>query len=370
MSIRITKLQRWLDLIAFLVGRRLPVSVEEIMEAVPAYASKSREGSETDRASVRRTFERDKDELRRAGIPIESTAYHLNYGAEKVDGYTLRRQDFYLPYLRLISGESAAGTAPAGKPYPLPEIQLSESEADLAIGALREVSRLPGFPFAGEARSAMRKLAFDLDLEAGPGDSIVYVDHPEMEEVLARMRSLSDALLARKTTRFRYHGIHRGEATQREVEPYGLFFQGGSWYLVGLDLGRDAIRIFRIERMADITSEKGSPGTPDYEFPAEFSLDDYLQREAWELGDDEPLSVRILFHFPRSLWAERNRHGTLVEERPDGGAVREFTVRQTNPFLRWLLALGGQAEVLTPRDLATEFQEMALQVAAIYGEVR
>ena len=34
MSIRITKLQRWLDLIAFLVGRRLPVSVEDIMEAV------------------------------------------------------------------------------------------------------------------------------------------------------------------------------------------------------------------------------------------------------------------------------------------------------------------------------------------------
>ena len=35
---RIKKVQRWLDLIAYLVGRRLPVSVEELMERLPAYA--------------------------------------------------------------------------------------------------------------------------------------------------------------------------------------------------------------------------------------------------------------------------------------------------------------------------------------------
>jgi hypothetical protein len=28
----ISKVQRWLDLIAYLVGRKLPVSVEELME--------------------------------------------------------------------------------------------------------------------------------------------------------------------------------------------------------------------------------------------------------------------------------------------------------------------------------------------------
>jgi hypothetical protein len=38
----ITKTQRWLDLIAYLLGWRLPVSVEEIMEHVPAYAERWR----------------------------------------------------------------------------------------------------------------------------------------------------------------------------------------------------------------------------------------------------------------------------------------------------------------------------------------
>jgi predicted DNA-binding transcriptional regulator YafY len=62
----ITKTQRWLDLLAYLVGRRLPVAVDELMERLPAYARQPNPDT------ARRTFERDKDELRKAGIPIET----------------------------------------------------------------------------------------------------------------------------------------------------------------------------------------------------------------------------------------------------------------------------------------------------------
>lgn len=368
MATRITKLQRWLDVIAFLVARRLPVSVDEIMEAIPAYASRWTEGSDKDRDSVRRTFERDKEELRRAGIPIESVEYHVNFGAQKVEGYTLKRRDFYLPYLRLVAG-SSEGAVGTRKPYSLPDIQLTEAEADLAFGALREVASLPAFPFAREAQSAMRKLAFDLDLDALKEDPVLYVERPGAEEVLARVRPLSNALLARKRVRFVYHGIYRGKETRREVQPYGLFFQRGSWYLVAYDAGREGIRVFRVERMEGIEPNTRAPNTSDYEIPDDFELDAYLQREPWELGDEEPLSTRVLFHFPRSLWAERNRHGTLVERRPDGSAVREFAVQQTNPFLRWLLGLGAHAEILSPQELATELEEMARKIASLYHEV-
>ena len=54
-----TKLQRYLDLIAYLVGRRVPVAVEELMEKIPAYAERWKTGNETDLATARRTFERD-----------------------------------------------------------------------------------------------------------------------------------------------------------------------------------------------------------------------------------------------------------------------------------------------------------------------
>lgn len=366
---QITKLQRWLDLIAFLVGRHVPVSVEDIMDGIPGYASKWADGSEKDRASVRRTFERDKDELRDLGIPIDTVTYRVNYGVEQVEGYRLQRADFYLPYLKLI-GEEEPGER-SKKPYRLPDVQLSEGEVGLAFDALREVSALPSFPFAREARSAMRKIAFDLDIDAtGDDDPVIYVDRPGADEVRTAVRPLSDALLARKGVRFRYAGIRRDEVTQREVWPHGLFFQYGNWYLVGHDTNRSDIRVFRVGRMSEIEVNTRAPKTPDYAIPEDFRLDDYLRREAWELGSEEPVSARILFRFPRSLWAERNYHGTLVATRPEGAAVREFAVQQTNPFVRWLLSMGSDVEVVAPESLADELQTMAREVASLYSEAR
>jgi proteasome accessory factor B len=71
------KLERWLDLIAYLVGHRYPVTVEQILESVPAYRSPHETDDKTELDSSRRKFERDKDELRELGIPIETVRFSL-----------------------------------------------------------------------------------------------------------------------------------------------------------------------------------------------------------------------------------------------------------------------------------------------------
>src|SRR5688572_2444400 len=106
---RISKTQRWLDLIALLLGRTVPLSFVDIMDRIPAYADPLNRGDETARATVRRMFERDKDELRKIGIPIESVRYDVNYGGELLEGYRITRRDFYLPYLRVIEGGKPGG---------------------------------------------------------------------------------------------------------------------------------------------------------------------------------------------------------------------------------------------------------------------
>lgn len=364
---KITKTQRWLDLIAFLVGRRYPVTIEEIMEAIPAWTPRWQSGSETDRNSIRRTFERDKDELRKLGIPIETVQFEVNYASEQIEGYLLRHRDFYLPYLRLVTGDPADRAAPP-KPYSLPDLELSEKEAKLAITALREAIAFPAFPFTSAAKSALRKLAFDLDPDAFEETPVLYIDRPGSEEIIQRMRLLSDALLARKSVRFRYHGIQRGSPTDRSVHPWGLFFQRGNWYLVGFDEDRSDTRVFRVGRMERIFVNRKAPNTADYTVPEEFSLENWLDRESWELGDEPPVRARVLFRFPRSLWAERNRYGSQIEVQADGSSIREFEVQQFNPFLRWLLSLGGDVQLLEPTMLVDELREMAHATASLYAE--
>jgi len=386
MSARISKVQRWLDLISFLVGHRFPVDVDEVMRHVPAYAERWASGSEKDRASVRRMFERDKDELRDLGVPLESVHYSIDYGMERAEGYRLARRDFYLPYLRLLrrEGEQAAGEAPVpdeetASPSEaarqrgsgvrgVPTFDLGDDEAVLALEALDRILERDAFPLRDDARAARRKLAFDLDADALSGAPVLWVDPPGAEERRGLLDDLSDALMRRKRVRFGYRGIHRDERTERDVEPWGLLFQHSHWYLVGRDRDRDARRTFRVARMESLEVNERRPATPDYEIPGDFDLDDLRSRDPWELGEEEPVRAEVRFSFPRSLWAERNGMGALVRKEDGGAQVRAFDVVQSDPFLRWILSLAGEAEIVEPPELGEAFREMARQVRALYQE--
>jgi predicted DNA-binding transcriptional regulator YafY len=363
-----TKLQRWLDIISYLVGRRLPVSADELMRGVPAFAERWASDDPKDHEAVRRMFERDKDELRRFGIPIRTVQYSREGEPDLQEGYQLDRRDFYLPYLRLVQQVGGRPDYPErARPA---RMEIARADAPLALDALRRVADLPGFPLVGEARSAFRKLAFDIDPQQFSSHTpVLFLDRPGAAELTERLRTLSDALLARKRVSFRYHGIYRGAETSRDVAPYGMLFQHGHWYLIGHDATRDALRVFRVGRMQDVDTNRRSPHTPDYTIPDDFSLDAYVGREAWELGEGEeaPVVARVRFRFPLSLWAQRNEHGTLESTTTDGEAVRRFEVHQVEPFLRWLLGLGGEAEVVGPDTLRDELKALAALVARAHG---
>ncbi len=365
----ITKLQRWLDLIAFLIGRRYPVTVDEIMEAVPAYAG-GPDGDPTVDESVRRMFERDKKELRDLGIPIETVEFSVR-GAEQTSGYRLARRDFYLPYLRLIGGGADAPAAARGAAESRADVfDIQPEEARAARDALSFAAAMPSFLLKEEARSALRKLAFDLG--SGRPDAVLALDRPEAGLVRDRLRVLNDALQARKRVRFRYHGIYRGKPTDRDVAPYGLLFLAGNWYLVGHDALREARRVFRVDRMEDPEPNRMTPDTPDYVVPEDFDLEAYRNREAWELGEGEEaaLVARVRFDFPTSLWVERNGYGEPAESAADGSTVRSFRLHQVNPFLRWILSLSGEAEIVDPPELRREYADLVERVAALYAADR
>lgn len=363
MPAKITKTQRWLDLIAYLVGRRMAVTVDELMEAVPGYATRWRSENQTTRDTTRRAFERDKDELRELGIPIETVTATYSSG-EQQEAYRLSHADFYLPYLKVVAGAFPRPRGP-GATLRETQVELAPESALTAAEALRGVGDLPGFPYAREARSALRKLSLALRREMDlPPAPTLQVEPPGSAEVSRIVRALSEALLARKRVSFRYHGINRGEATDREVAPYGLFLQHGHWYLVAHDHAREALRVFRVDRMETPTRNPVSPKKPDYEIPSDFRLRDYLGRNAWEIGDDDAgVRALILFHFPASLWAERNGFGELQTTEADGSAVRAFEVRQVDQFVRWLLFLEGDAVVLHPPELRQALADRAADVA-------
>ncbi|MFQ5530408.1 MAG: helix-turn-helix transcriptional regulator, partial [Gemmatimonadota bacterium] len=255
--------------------------------------------------------------------------------------------DFYLPRLRVGDGsESSPRRRPATQRF-----EVAAEDLGLTLGALRAALTIPDSPFAADTRSALRKLSFDLDtLDDRP--PLLRAGGPARPDLASSLTLLSEALLRRKRVTFSYRSPVREHATQRDVAPYGVMFEMGSWYCVGHDALRDDIRVFRVDRMRKPVANHKRPGTADYDIPEGFSLEALRDRRAWQYGDeDESWTVRVQFSQPLSMWAERNDLGR-AEESASGSTVRSFDVQRVEPFVDWILSLDGGAEILGPPEVA------------------
>jgi predicted DNA-binding transcriptional regulator YafY len=387
------KLQRWVDLLAALLIRHRHAPFDELAKDVPGY-----DLAHGQRESVLRTFERDKDELRRFGVPIDT----VKDADGNTLGYRLERKAFYLPYL-MLAGQERAARAPRKVEQEgyrsLETLAFEPDELDAIIEAATRVRALGDPILAGEAEAAIRKLALDLPLGAVLDDAVAGaavlersvrdamrerpLASPAPAALAKRMQRieptivpprrlpdttvfdrLSDALARRKAVTFDYYSMERGERSRRVVEPYGLFFVSAHWYLAGRDVGQDALRNFRLSRVSHVEVNSKKSQTPDYDLPPDFSLREHAKaREPWEIGDGD--ATPAIVEFVATTGATR---AALELGRPVEGSDnrRRFDVRRLDAFARWLLSFGGDARPIDPPELRAEYERVASETLARY----
>ena len=351
------KTARWLDLIAYLLSHRFPVSREDIFAHVSGYRRSTPSRAPRGEAP-RRAFERDKDELRGLGIEIETVELPGTAGGEPQQGYRLKQASFYLPYFELL----ASGRAPE-HPYPgLARVALSAAETRVLDRATKRLAARGELSLAAAAAAARRKLAFDLPLDDTAVEQVLAAPLPA--EGRRALAVLQQALMDRTPVACRYYSISHDADERREIEPYALYFQWSHWYCVARARDRDAPRVFRVDRMREASVLDGRPA---FAVPATFDVRTYLGRAPWELGSGPVTTVRVRFAFPESRWVLNRRFGRVVEpELEDGGATVEFDTRDRAALLRWLLSLRQQATVLDPAHVVEELADLRRRVAALY----
>jgi proteasome accessory factor B len=329
--------QRLLDLAALLLKAAEPVSWREIQEQFPEdYAGKGE-------AAIRK-FERDKAELLELGIPVRYAAGDEDLPA----GYLIDKDEFYLPDLKLPPEDLAllyvAGSAAlAGGTFPYAR--------DLAH-ALNKLSFAARAPGASEAAAlAARRLSAE---DQGEG---------EAAPVSARIEELSRAVAHKKRVRIVYAGAERGERTERDVEPYGLYQRGGAWYVVGHCRLRDDLRTFHLSRIEDLHVNAAAPRTPDFAAPEGFSLAEHARREDWEYAKHAPVRCRVRLDAPASPEVIAS-FGPRARVSDEGGATLvEVDATNGEGLLRHVLALGERAELVAPRPLRERAREALAALA-------
>ena len=343
MSRRSSKTQRWIDLLAALLSRAFPVSLEALKAEVPSY------GASKSKVALRRMFERDKDELRSFGIPIDTV--ETDDGEQ---GYRLRARDFYLPYLTLRSDSAPKPRKVDAYGYKaLAQLAFEPEELEAVVAGAARARQLGDPILAEHVESAMRKLACDLPVDAAAGDGTTVVPGEAIPADL--LAALGRALEQRKRARFTYRSMYSDESTSRTVEPMGLFFLNGHWYLAARAGASQPVRNFRLSRIRDLEFNAGMPGTPDFEIPSEFDLKEHARaRQAWELGEGESVEVAVRFRVDSGAARAARQLGEATDQ-PD---VRSFRVRRPGPFNRWMLSFAGDLEPLSPPEMVQQYGQL------------
>lgn len=217
-----------MNLVIALLSTRNFITAERIRQTVSGYAD-----SASDEA-FSRMFERDKNELRDLGIPLETGRVSQ---FDPTEGYRINREAYALPTVELTPDEAAA-VAVATQLWESPELITATQGALLKL----------------------RAAGIDIDaVEAAPAitSTAALPGLRGSEEVLGILLSAIDSGQA---VQFPHRPSRSDPYTTRTVEPWGVITHRGRWYLVGHDRDRDATRTFRLSRIGAEVTTVGPPG--------------------------------------------------------------------------------------------------------------
>jgi len=323
--------ERLVNLIAFLLDSKVPPTAQQIRESVGGY-----DPAQSDEA-FERMFERDKDELRELGIPLEVEENDYGEAAYRID-----KAAYYLPPI---------------------ELEFEEALALRLAAAL--LSSDPAYPFGEEIRAALLKLASDAPAPADPDPSLfVRLSGSDFdEEQRSNLELLRQALQSRTRAEFDYYSISSDRTSRRSLDPYGLFNKGGNWYVVGLCRDKREVRTFRLSRIKGAVSARASRrNQPDFSVPEDFSVREF-SREIWQMGDGE-VEASVRFSPALAGWAKMRFDSAPIFEEDDGSVTVGLRCRDDASFVRWILSLGTNATVLSPAGLRSLLRRRLLETSA------
>lgn len=302
--------ERLLSIVVLLLSARRYLTADEIRAAVHGYP-------EADEA-FKRMFERDKEELRDLGIPLETGL--TNPLADEL-GYRISRRDYEL------------------------EIQLRADEAAM-FGLAARVWE--GAMLAGAATGALQKLdAVGVGEDTGDEASgSVPGIAPRLFTREPAFGPLWEAVRDHRLVTFHYRAQSGTETLKRTLEPWGVVNRAGRWYVVGHDRLRGATRVFRLSRITGAVKMAGPPGgitVPE-------GTDVRMLVGGWSKPENERgnATLRVRAGAGHAL---RRRGDAQIE--PDGPGWD--VVRLSYPLDAWyvehLASYGADVVVLDPPDL-------------------
>ena len=305
------KSERLLNLLITLLVARTYVPKSRLREVVEPYRAAGTDAFE-------KMFERDKEELRGLGIPIE--VGYVDRAFEDEPGYRIERTAFELP-----------------------DIALSPAEAAV-LGLAARVWQHAGLAAAtSDALVKLKAAGVSVDAE------MLDVVQPQLTAEEPTFEAFWAATRSRTAVSFDYRPSSAVHAAPRHLQPWGIVSFHSRWYVVGHDTDRAEPRMFRLSRVQGEVKPGSRPGS--FEVPEGTDLRALTERLA-PPATDRSARVRVRKGAGHGL----RRHATPVDGTRTSDPQPEWDLLEvgygsTEVLVEEVLGYGADVVVETPEDV-------------------
>lgn len=295
----------------------------------------SRPGGTATFEEISERFSIDSDDLRDCLVITSMVGVHpytpdvLINAIVESDSVTIELPEYFRRPLRLTTEQTFALLTSA-------KALLSVPGADQSSALARGLSKV--LAALGEGSET----AVDVGIDTAP------------EAVTERLRQ---AIAERRSVSMTYYSYGRDDTNTREVDPWSIHSAGGLWYLQGRCHSANAERIFRIDRIREVSISRTGFSGPDPIPPFQlFDASDAVGKVSLKLS---PSAQWVIEYYPTE---------SIVED-ADGSIVAELAIGSTPWLERLLLRLGPEARIVEATEGLEECGATAARrLLATYGE--
>jgi predicted DNA-binding transcriptional regulator YafY len=233
-------------------------------------------------------------------------------------------------------------------------LRLTADEAVALLVAARALADVPGL----SERAALDRAVVKLEAAAGAAAPAAGAATVALEPQGTTLGTLREGIVQRRRLHLSYLVEARDELTERDVDPLRIALLSGRFYLEGYCYRAEAVRLFRIDRVATVTVLDVAADPPRQAVPRDLA-DGLFQPGPGDLLVELEVDAA-------ARWVADYYPCESVVDTDGGGAV----IRLRTPDTRWVrslaLRLGSHARIREPGALAEEVRAAAEQALAAY----
>jgi len=329
---RVPAEERLFSLVLALLSTESGLTKSEILANVQGYRQRFSTGG--DNASLERQFERDKDDVRELGIPLETIETPGAAGNNQTLRYRIPKGEYDLPDdVRFTPDESAL--------------------LSLAAMAWRE-----GALSADSRRGLLKVRSAGSEDDDGAGAIGVDAYAPRLRARDVAFEPLRSALDRAAAVRFDYITPGQHEARRREVAPLALVQHGGRWMLAAHEFATDSVKNYLLSRIVGPVAQYAVG-----QHPAPAGAGERALTELERIWSERTARIRVA---PGSD-AERRLARRRDTETDDAGVL---VLHHVDPQIlaEELAAFGPEVRVLEPAELRERVTERLRALVADHSD--